>query len=176
MTGTIASTVLAWLLTYAIHSTLLLGLAFAITRRETLSAYRRDFIWKLAVGGMNQEVDINGGSAAALSSGAHIERPGGLLALSSNIGEYNRTKLVVMRDATLNIGYAITPNVKLNLGYNLFWVSSVIRPGEQIDLGVNPALLPFSGAAPSGPARPAFHFNGEEFWMHGINVGLSVQF
>jgi Putative beta barrel porin-7 (BBP7) len=135
-----------------------------------------DFIWKLAVGAMNQEVDIDGGSAAALSNGAHIERPGGLLALSSNIGDYNRTKLVVMRDVTLNIGYAITPNVKFNLGYNLFWVSSVIRPGEQIDLGVNPALLPFSGVAPTGPARPAFHFNGEEFWMHGINVGLSVQF
>lgn len=135
-----------------------------------------DFIWKLAVGAMNQEVDINGGSVAALSNGAHVERTGGLLALSSNIGEYNRTKLVVMRDSTLNIGYAITPNVKINLGYNLFWVSSVIRPGEQIDLGVNPNLLPFSGATSSGPARPAFHFNGEEFWMHGINVGLSVQF
>ena len=44
------------------------------------------------------------------------------------------------------------------------------------DLGVNPNLLPFSGVAPTGPARPSFHFNGEEFWMHGINVGLSVQF
>jgi hypothetical protein len=135
-----------------------------------------DFLWKMAIGGMSQEVDINGGSNAALTSGARIERSGGLLALSSNIGEYQRTKLVVMRDATLNFSYAITSNVKLNLGYNLMWVSSVIRPGEQIDLGVNPKLLPFSGVAPSGPARPSFQFNGEEFWMHGINVGLSVQF
>jgi hypothetical protein len=135
-----------------------------------------DFLWKLAVGGMNQAVDINGDTGAALSNGASIERPGGLLALSSNIGDYDRTKLVAMRDATLNIGYAITSNVRINLGYNLMWVSSVIRPGEQIDLGVNPKLLPFSGLAPSAPARPSFQFKGDEFWMHGINVGLSVQF
>ena len=48
---TIMKTALAWLLTYAIHSTLLLGLAWAVTRRDTLSAYRRDFIWKLALVG-----------------------------------------------------------------------------------------------------------------------------
>ena len=48
---TIMKTALAWLLTYAIHSTLLLGLAWVVTRREMLSAYRRDFIWKLALVG-----------------------------------------------------------------------------------------------------------------------------
>lgn len=48
MTATLASTVLAWLLTYAIHSTVLLGLAWAVTR------YRRDpatsdILWKAAI-------------------------------------------------------------------------------------------------------------------------------
>ena len=37
-------TTLAGLLTCGIHSSLLLGPAFAITRGETLSAFRRDFI------------------------------------------------------------------------------------------------------------------------------------
>jgi hypothetical protein len=52
----------------------------------------------------------------------------------------------------------------------------VVRPGAQIDPVVNPSLLPFSGATQTGPARPAFDYVERQFWMHGINVGLTVRF
>ncbi|MEO5800532.1 MAG: hypothetical protein ABIZ70_08870, partial [Gemmatimonadales bacterium] len=48
MTGTLASTVLAWLLTYAIHSTVLLGLAWAVTRFRRDPA-TSDILWKAAI-------------------------------------------------------------------------------------------------------------------------------
>ena len=41
--------VFAWLLTYAVHSTLLLGLAWALTRRLVQSHGARDLIWKTAL-------------------------------------------------------------------------------------------------------------------------------
>src|SRR5215467_6677229 len=43
-----------WLLTYAMHSTLLLGLAWLLTRQRPFSAYHRaDILWKAAlVGGL----------------------------------------------------------------------------------------------------------------------------
>ena len=89
---------------------------------------------------------IRGGtSSASAGTGAPVDRTGGLLALSSNIGDYDRTKLVLLRDMSINVGYCLTPNVMLRLGFDFMWVSNVLRPGEQIDLGVNPTLLPFSG-------------------------------
>lgn len=53
MSGALIDSVFAWLLTYAMHSTLLLGLAWCVSRRETTSAFARDLIWKVAlVGGV----------------------------------------------------------------------------------------------------------------------------
>ena len=41
--------VFAWLLTYAVHSTLLLGLAWVLTRNLVQSHGARDLIWKTAL-------------------------------------------------------------------------------------------------------------------------------
>jgi HEAT repeat protein/beta-lactamase regulating signal transducer with metallopeptidase domain len=53
MIDTLSSAMLAWLLTYAIHSTVLLGLAWALTRARTWSPGASDLLWKTAlVGGI----------------------------------------------------------------------------------------------------------------------------
>ncbi len=44
-----ASSLLAWLLTYAIHSTVLLGLAWLVTRRWRLEPSATDLLWKVAL-------------------------------------------------------------------------------------------------------------------------------
>lgn len=48
MTAPLASTALAWLLTYAIHSTVLLGFAWVVTRRRRDPAIA-DVLWKAAI-------------------------------------------------------------------------------------------------------------------------------
>jgi HEAT repeat protein/beta-lactamase regulating signal transducer with metallopeptidase domain len=45
----IASNVLAWLLTYLIHSTVLLGVAWLVTRRSGLEPWASELIWKVAL-------------------------------------------------------------------------------------------------------------------------------
>ncbi|MEP6732908.1 MAG: HEAT repeat domain-containing protein [bacterium] len=49
MIDTISSTVLAWLLTYAIHSTVLLGLAWLLVRSRRMSPAASDLLWKTAM-------------------------------------------------------------------------------------------------------------------------------
>jgi len=44
-----ASSVLAWLLTYLIHSTVLLGVAWLVTRRHRLEPAASDILWKVAL-------------------------------------------------------------------------------------------------------------------------------
>jgi hypothetical protein len=135
-----------------------------------------DLTLKMAVGPMTQDTGIDGGSTAMVASGARLDRPGGLLALASNIGDDRRIRLAWVRDTALNMSYRLTDNVQLRLGYEFFWVSTVLRPGQQIDLGVNPTLLPFNPGPVGGPIRPLYRPDGEIFWMHGINLGLAVQF
>src|SRR5881409_3106077 len=45
----LASSLLAWLLTYLIHSTVLLGLAWVVTRRWRLEPAASDLLWKVAL-------------------------------------------------------------------------------------------------------------------------------
>jgi HEAT repeat protein/beta-lactamase regulating signal transducer with metallopeptidase domain len=49
MTGTLSSTALAWLLTYAIHSTVLLSLAWVLVRVRRLSPAASELLWKSAL-------------------------------------------------------------------------------------------------------------------------------
>ena len=45
----LASSLLAWLLTYLIHSTVLLGIAWFVTRRRRLEPAASDLLWKVAL-------------------------------------------------------------------------------------------------------------------------------
>ncbi len=48
-TPSLTSSLLAWLLTYAIHSTVLLGVAWLVTRRHRLEPAAADLLWKVAL-------------------------------------------------------------------------------------------------------------------------------
>lgn len=67
-------TMLAWLMTYAIHSTALLGVAWLLSRWGRLSMHTVDFIWKLA---------LVGGLLTSTAQLAFDVRPSGSFALES---------------------------------------------------------------------------------------------
>src|SRR5579863_7011770 len=76
MMTTLSNSALAWLLTYAIHSTVLLALAWLVSRRAPASPAARDFIWKVAlVGGivtssLQLELGVRPNGSVALSAAA----------------------------------------------------------------------------------------------------------
>jgi hypothetical protein len=57
------------------------------------------------------------------------------------------------------------------VGYSLIYWSRVVRPGDQIDLDVNPDYLPPATTPVTGPARPRFVFRESDFWAQGLSVG-----
>ena len=81
-----------------------------------------------------------------------------------------------MPELGLKLGYDLTPNLRLYAGYDFLFISSVVRPGNQIDLNVNRTQVPnvFGPQALIGPALPAPQFNPTTFWVQGFNVGLQV--
>jgi hypothetical protein len=132
---------------------------------------------KVALGDTHQEVRINGTTVITEPGAAPNVLQGGLLALPTNIGSYNRDTFSVVPEIGINVGCQVTNHLRAFAGYNFLYWSNVVRPGDQIDFGVNPTQLP-SARGPGmlvGPARPAFAFHDTDFWAHGINAGLEFR-
>jgi Putative beta barrel porin-7 (BBP7) len=132
---------------------------------------------KVALGNTHQEVRISGTTVFTEPGAAPSVQPGGLLALPTNIGTYSRDEFTVVPEVGINVGYQVTNHLRAFVGYTFLYWSNVVRPGDQIDFGVNPTQLP-TAAGPGtlvGPARPAFAFRDTDFWAQGINVGLEFR-
>lgn len=133
-----------------------------------------NLLGKVALGTTHQEVRISGTTVITVPGAAPSVQTGGLLALPTNIGSYSRNTFTVVPEIGMNVGCQLTNRVRAFAGYNFLYWSNVVRPGDQIDLGINPTQLP-SAAGPGtlvGPARPAFTFQETDFWAHGLNAGL----
>jgi hypothetical protein len=129
----------------------------------------------LAVGSTYERADINGATSVMVPGFAPVSSPGGFLALSSNSGIHTRNVFAVVPELRFQLGCDITARTRIFVGYELLYWSRVIRAGDQIDLGVSPALLP-PPLAGASPLRPAFHFQGTPFWAQGVNLGLEFRF
>jgi hypothetical protein len=99
---------------------------------------------------------------------------GGLLAQPTNIGRFSTDDFAIVPELGFDVGYQLTHNVRLFVGYSLIYWSSVTRAADLIDVGVNPEQ--FLPGRLAGPARPAFTFQSTDFWMQGANFGLQIRF
>jgi hypothetical protein len=104
--------------------------------------------------------------------------PAGLLAGPDNTGQFNRGAFAAIPELDLQVGYQFNPFVRAFVGYTFLYWSTVARPGDQIDLAVNPAQVPVLHTAgrAAGPARPAFVGQETDFWAQGLDVGIEVRY
>jgi hypothetical protein len=128
---------------------------------------------KLAIGATDQLVTISGNDVVTDPVNGTRSFNGGLLALPSNIGTYNRNKFTFVPEVGFTVGYNLTDHLRCFAGYNFLYWSSVARPGPQIDRTVN--VNQIAPPIPGGPPRPAFSFNPTDFWAQGVNVGLEYK-
>jgi len=139
--------------------------------------WRRWFVsgtGKLALGDMHQLVNIDGFTAFRDGPNPGVER-GGLLALPSNIGSYNRDTFCVVPELGLRLGFNFTERFRGYVGYDVLYVSTVVRPGDQIDTNINPTFLPRNGPAVGAP-MPAFQYHSTDFWAQGVSFGLEWRY
>ena len=132
---------------------------------------------KVALGDTHQEVRISGTTDFTDPGVPTVRQQGGLLALPTNIGSYSRDQFSVVPEIGINVGRQVTDHLRVFAGYTLLYWSGVVRPGDQIDFGVNPTQLPTStgpgtlvGEAPAGLRFPQHGFLGAR-----INLGLELR-
>lgn len=132
---------------------------------------------KVALGTVHQTVDVLGAQVVTQPGQAPQNFQGGLLALSSNSGHFSRNRFAAIPEFGINLGYDITPNWRIFVGYTFMYWSNVARPGDQIDRVLNVNKIPnFLTSTNAGPNRPIMPFNSTDFWAQGANVGLEFKY
>src|SRR5260370_16439604 len=134
-------------------------------------------IGKFVMGGMS-EVGRLQGPRIAPTAGVITMFPAGFLALPTNSGRFTRDELALVPEAGVTVGYQITDHLRATVGYTFLYISSVTRPGDSIDLALNPSQIPLSlTAGPlAGPARPAARVQDTEFWAQGLSFCLAFSY
>jgi len=131
----------------------------------------------IALGTTAQTVEIDGLQRRTRPGQALETFRGGLLATGPNLGRFTQNEFSVVPEITANLGYRITPNLRVSVGYNFLYWSNVVRPGDQIDRVVDVALVPNPpvGVAPTANPRPLPTFRQSDFWAHGVQFGVEFR-
>lgn len=129
---------------------------------------------KVALGVNFNQSRINGSTTIA-TGGATTTYPGGLLALTSNIGDYSQTRFAAVPELGLKAGYQFAPGWSLVAGYDLLYWTGVQRAGGLIDTTINPNLIPPPLPA-GGPQRPQPMFNTSPLLAQGLSLGVKYEF
>jgi hypothetical protein len=162
------------------------GLQVGISGERHCGPWELDGTVKLAYGYTSQVVTVFGQQnvTASLAPPPAVGTfPGGLLALSSNIGTWPTSTFSIVPEVDLNIGYYITPRLKVFVGYSSLLWTGVLRPGDQIDTNIDATRIPnFNGTqaggapfVPTNAPNPAVPFRRTDLWVNGINFGLQFK-
>ncbi len=151
------------------------GAEFGLLSEFDYGRWSLEMLGRLALGGVRQQVTIAGQTIISESdTDSDGTYEGGLLAQRTNRGTHSRNEFAFMPQLGATVGYRLTPQVQATVGYSLVYLSRVVRAGEQIDLDVNPDLLPPETTSLEGALRPRFQFRDTDFWAQGMNFGLHV--
>ena len=133
------------------------------------------FLLKVGLGNTSSRVTISGSTVFTQPTLAAATSSGGFLAQASNSGQYQRNQFTMVPELGINLGFDLTPRLRLVGGYSLIYWSAVARTGDQIDLNLAPPQFP-PPLTPPANHFPEFRFATTDYWAQGLNVGLDLRF
>ncbi len=129
-----------------------------------------DLKTKVALGDVTERADLSGSTTSAFNGATTFVGNGGLLT-ADRVGSYRQSRFAVSPEVGLNIGYNLTEHVRAFVGYDYIYLSNVARAGDQVNLNVNPNRFLGGG----GPANSPFIFHSTDYWAQGVNFGLEFR-
>ncbi len=126
---------------------------------------------------MRQRAELTGSNTFATPGLPPDAEPAGLFARPFNQGVFTRDKFAAVLEYDGRLTYNFTPAVQVYVGYTVLFLSSVQRPGEAIDTGINDSRVRFIATpAPSNLNRPVFNWRANDFTAQGITFGATLQY
>jgi hypothetical protein len=141
---------------------------------------------RVSFGVDNESLDVSGGfqefntpivsgmPGLAFGIRSVTQGPNGIFAQPSNEGSSSGTRFAVVPEVGIKLGYQITPSLELTVGYDFLYISSVLRPTDQIDRNFSKGL-PFL-QDPTATVGPTRRFKTSDFSAQGLTFGVSYRF
>lgn len=133
---------------------------------------------RLGVGAVYQKVTVDGLTSVSGLGAPVAPIRAGLLSAGGQVSRNSQFELSFAPEVNLRVGYRLTDHISVTAGYQYLYLTNVVRPGQQIQRGVNPTQIPSGqnfGAA-GGPGNPQLNIQSTDFWMHGLTAGLMFSF
>ena len=135
-----------------------------------------ELLAKADVGQLSRRSTIFGHTRIETPGAATVDHAGGILAQTTNMGTIDSNDWIVIPELEFNLGYNITPHLRLLVGYTLIYLHDFARAADLIDTTVNPNLIPPATNGGAGPARPAFMTSRSDIWVQGFNFGIELRY
>ena len=120
---------------------------------------------RMSIGNMHEVILIDGESRV---NGTVSTNPaGGIFTRASNIGRHARNEFTAITEVGFNIGYRFAPCTQLNLGYTFMYWNDILSAANNIDTSVGTS---------GNVTRPQVLFRHSDFWVQGLNLGLTKEF
>lgn len=150
------------------------GAMLGLRNRYVIGRWVFDLDTSVALGASNQTISIDGGfTSINFSSGAGKE---GVFAQPANEGVYSGTKFAFVPEARTKVGYQLTPAIQLSFGYDVLYLSNVVRPGDQINREIPKGQTFQQARAPDSLTSPSRLYNTTDFFAHGLTLGLTAHY
>lgn len=149
--------------------------ARTVLRRGAFDATLRTAV---ALGFTNQTLTVAGSTTRIQPENVRTPLPGGLLALPSNGGARSRSSFAVLPEVDLSLGCQVFDHLRVGVGYNFLYCSSVVRPGDQVERSLTLSQVPISPTYNPGAAAvfPRPQFRQGDFWAHGLSFEMLFSF
>ena len=151
------------------------GGMFGLRGRYSSGRLSVDLSGRVAFGASHQIENVTGGFWSQ-SFGKFTAGSEGVFAQPANEGRTAMDGFAFVPDAQIKIGYAITPRLRATVGYDFLYVSSVLRPGDQISHYIPKGQTFNQGGATPSTTSPARFSSTTDFFAHGFSFGVEYRF
>jgi hypothetical protein len=158
---------------FTAHNRFYGGQVGAVAGWRSGSGLAVEVVGKIALGCTDEVVNIHGTTVNSDPfTNTTVSAPVSLLAQGSNSGHHDRNEFAVVPEVGVKVGYQLSDQVTVTVGYSLLYLSALARPGEQIDLATTAPVV----GAPATLAHPAFLNRSSDFWAQGVSFGLEFRY
>lgn len=152
------------------------GGSFGARARYRYGSWAAELTGRVGVGASQETLSVNGGFSSIGFPGGYRTGTEGVFAQPANEGHFSSTRFAVVPEASLKLGWQVTPSLQLTAGYDVLFVTDVIRPGDQINRNIPKGQTFQQAGVPPSTTSPTRLFRSSSFLAQGVSLGASFRF